>query len=110
MSAYAAADTIWVIASPWTLRFEDLSLIIRVRFAIFSVPSLFGVVGVEGSTSCCVHVLEFLERLAFEHIELILQVPERSGILAIDKVSPCLLTSQSAFLVNTRSVDEAVEV
>ena len=56
------------------------------------------------------HVLEFLERLAFEHIELIPLVPERSGIFAIDKVHPILLASQSAFLVDAGSVDEAVEV
>lgn len=51
-----------------------------------------------------------LEVTALEDIKLILHLPESIRIVTISELGKRLLTGKSAFLVNTRSVNEVVEV
>lgn len=87
-----------VIEPNWRLSFESLAIQISEIVVASPIPRLLSEICIEASR---LHVLELLEITALENIKLILHLPESKGILTIDEVGKRLLTSKSAFLVDT---------
>ena len=56
------------------------------------------------------HILEHLEIAGLKHLKLIFFLPESGRIVAIPELSERLFSHERPLLVNTRPVDEVVEI
>lgn len=82
---------------------------------VLCVASLLLMIVIFGQTQAIIvrarlHVLELLEGLRVEHIEFVSNLPESCWVLTIDEVDEFLLTSESALLIDSRSVNKVIEV